>query len=224
MSSNSVEWSPDWRLNAGQVLDSAEAKRRLDYCLEWRAWLWRKPTLSLLHPFEQFRGKRVLEFGARYGRMSCLLAAAGAQVTGVDLFEEYIGRARQEAERWNLGDRVRFCTYDGNFSNLPQEKFDFIFSKSVLVVLDTRILPELFRELRNRLVPGGSALFLENANNWILDKYRRFILHRGDTCLQCANYGFYPQELNAIGQALGSAKFQRHLGLVWSIRAQVAGD
>src|SRR5262245_34894827 len=120
-------------LRPGETIDSDEASRRLDYCLEWRPWLWRQPAKQLLIPIERLRGQRILVIGGKSGRMSCLLAAAGAQVTAVDVWAEATERARTEAVRWGVSDRIDFITYDGDGRKLPPGPFDIIFTKSVLV-------------------------------------------------------------------------------------------
>lgn len=206
------------RLSPGEVLGTHAAMQRLDYCLEWRSWLWRKPAKSLLAPFERFRGKRVIEIGARFGKMSCLLASAGADVIGVDVASDAIEAARVEADRWGIADRARFEWYDGDGRHLPPGPFDFILSKSVLGMVRKDHLPDLLAQLRSRLAPGGEGLFLENANSRMLDLIRRHLLHRRETCWNDLHWGFHPANLSVIENAFGPLAVRRFHYLVWAIR------
>src|ERR1700730_12028734 len=61
-------------------------------------------------------GTRVLDVGCGVGRWSRLLAARGAQVTGVDLSPTMIAQARQRAAAEGVADRCRFQVQ--NLSNL----------------------------------------------------------------------------------------------------------
>src|SRR5438046_2158346 len=145
----------DWKLRAGQILDTRAGIERLDYCLEWRQWLWRRPATEALCPLERFQGSRILEFGCGSGRMSCLLAAGGAQVVGGDTNFQSILRAEGEAAAWGLEARVRFETYDGVPAHLPEGEYDVIFSKSALVRVPRVFLKGVLVELQRRLAPGG---------------------------------------------------------------------
>jgi len=219
MSATTTETLPFPRLKPGQILDTADALRRLDYCLEWRPWLWRQAAINLLSPFEQFRGKRVLEVGARFGKMSCLLASAGAIVTGMDVAADAIEKAKLEAARWGVDERVTFAAYDGDGRNLPPGPFDIIFSKSVLVLIRKDRLPDLLLQLRSRLAPGGAGLFLENANNWFLDLLRKHVVHRREKKWDLVHWGFYPENLSIVERAFGPLSVRRFNSIVWAIRS-----
>src|ERR1700732_1480074 len=57
-------------------------------------------------------GTRVLDVGCGVGRWSRLLAARGAQVTGVDLSPTMIHEARRRAAGAGLAERCRFLVQD----------------------------------------------------------------------------------------------------------------
>lgn len=210
---------PFSRVKPGEFLGTVAALERLDYCLEWRPWLWRRPAIHLLAPFERFREKRVLELGARFGRMSCLLASAGAAVNGVDVAGDAIQTARLEAARWGVEDRVRFDVYDGNGRNLPPGPFDVIFSKSVLGMVMKNKLPDLLSHLRSRLAPGGVGLFLENSNNRILEILRKHVIHRRERCWNDIHWGFYRSKLAIVERVFSPMNAKRFNFMVWAIRA-----
>jgi len=205
-------------LRPGESIDSAEAVRRLGYCLEWRPWLWRKPAKQLLLPIERFRGKRVLEIGGKSGRMSCLLAAAGGQVTAVDISADAIGRARAEAVRWGVADRIHFIAYDGDGRKLPPGPFDTIFTKSVLVMIYRDHLDTMLVELKRRLAPDGVGLFLENGTNRLVEWCRHSLLHRGDKSLPLRHWGFDRSHLKRVENVFGPLQTSLHYRLVWTIQ------
>jgi len=71
-----------------------------------------------------------------------------------------IKKARAEAPRWGLSDRVSFATYDGNGANIPGADYDYVFTKSVLVVVPD--VEGLLHQIRGTLKPGGELLSAEN--------------------------------------------------------------
>ncbi len=94
-------------------------------------------------------GKTVIDIGCGEGRFCRLLAGRGAAVTGVDLTEPLIERARAlggEAETYAVGDAE-------NLAGVPDASFDVAVSYIVLVdLLDyRRSVREAYRVLR----PGG---------------------------------------------------------------------
>lgn len=100
----------------------------------------------MLEALGDVRGKRVLDIGCGEGRFSRLLAGLGAEVTGLDLTEPLIERARDLAvggERYMVGDAE---TLEG----IADESFDIAVSYIVLVdLLDYRASIEAaYRVLR----------------------------------------------------------------------------
>ena len=103
----------------------------------------------MLDALGDVRGKRTLDIGCGEGRFSRLLTGLGAEVTGIDLTEPLIERARSLAvggERYVVGDAE---TLDG----IADGSFDIAVSYIVLVdLLDYRASIEAaYRVLR----PGG---------------------------------------------------------------------
>ena len=103
----------------------------------------------MLDALGNVRGKRALDIGCGEGRFSRLLAGLGAEVTGIDLTEPLIERARSLAvggDVYVMGDAE---TLDG----IADESFDLAVSYIVLVdLLDYRASIEAaYRVLK----PGG---------------------------------------------------------------------
>lgn len=72
-------------------------------------------------------GKKILHLQCHFGQDSLSLARMGAQVTGVDLSDKAIERARELAEKLNLEATFVCCDlYEA--PNVIEEKFDIVFT------------------------------------------------------------------------------------------------
>jgi 2-polyprenyl-3-methyl-5-hydroxy-6-metoxy-1,4-benzoquinol methylase len=102
-------------------------------------------------------GLRVLDVGCGEGRFAAALAAAGAQVTGIDVTEEPLRRARARHPELDL----RLLAHDSPWP-APDASFDAVWAGEVIEhVADTAAwLSELRRVLRS----GGSLLLSTPAN------------------------------------------------------------
>jgi hypothetical protein len=92
--------------------------------------------------------------------MSCLFGLLGATVVGVDLPHVSLNEAWSEVDRWNLQGRVSFHTYDGSPGHIPGGDYDYIFTKSVLVVIPE--LEDFLAGLAVKMTPNGELLAVEN--------------------------------------------------------------
>jgi SAM-dependent methyltransferase len=101
-------------------------------------------------------GARVLEIGAGTGWQARRLAAAGFDVTAIDVADSNYRSARV----WPIID------YDGQRIPAEDASFDVVFSSNVLEHVDDlrRFLPETARVLR----PGGRAVHLVPSATWRL--------------------------------------------------------
>ena len=101
-------------------------------------------------------GREVLDFGSGLGGVDVALARelGAASVVGVDVQAALVERARQQARRARVDDRVRFEVLSPE-SALPfaDASFDVAFSKDAIYHVDDR--PRLFAELHRVLRPGG---------------------------------------------------------------------
>jgi 2-polyprenyl-3-methyl-5-hydroxy-6-metoxy-1,4-benzoquinol methylase len=90
----------------------------------------RQPFDRLI-PFEQLRGKRVLEIGVGAGFHSELMARAGANVTGIDLTDAAVATARRRFELKGLDGR--FLQWDAEQPSTDfKAGFDFVWSWGVI--------------------------------------------------------------------------------------------
>ena len=104
-------------------------------------------------------GKKVLELGTGTGGTATLLAKRGASVVGIDLLPFRLSEAKVRASEHDVAESVNFALMDATHLAFPDNTFDFIISKSVLVFTEhTRTAKECYRVLK----PGGTAIFIEN--------------------------------------------------------------
>jgi 2-polyprenyl-3-methyl-5-hydroxy-6-metoxy-1,4-benzoquinol methylase len=124
---------------------------QLEQRLALRPWLDVRP------------GTRVLDVGCGVGRWSRLLAAQGAEVTGVDLSPTMIAQARERAAAQGLAERCRFQVQD--LSRLDVDgQFDVVLGVTVLQhILDPELLRAAVQRMAARLAPGGRMILLEAA-------------------------------------------------------------
>lgn len=120
------------------------------------------------------KGKKVLELGTGTGGTATMLAKQGASVVGIDLLPFRLGEAKERANQHDVADAVDFSLMDATQLAFPDNTFDFIISKSVLVFTEHA---QAAKECHRVLKPGGKAIFIENMRNhpmvWI---YRKLFL------------------------------------------------
>lgn len=104
-------------------------------------------------------GKKVLELGAGTGGTATLLAKRGASVVGIDLLPFRLAEAKERASEHNVAASVNFALMDAMHLAFPDNTFDFIISKSVLVFTEHA---QTAKECHRVLKPGGKAIFIEN--------------------------------------------------------------
>ena len=75
----------------------------LDYFVEWGGASWRHLIYHAIHNVlgeAYLRDKAVLDLGTRYGKMAVLFALFEANVTGLDIDEDSLHRARTLCMAW----------------------------------------------------------------------------------------------------------------------------
>lgn len=139
------------------------------------------------------QGKALLEIGCGDGTVSIRFAQAGAQVTAIDISGEMIERAKQNAKRTRVEDRIKLFHMSAEDLSFPDNSFDLIYGHSILHHLNLEIVTKhLVRLLR----PNGIAVFLEPLDyNPILNLFRRLTPHRRTPTEKPLNF----QQLEELG-------------------------
>lgn len=100
---------------------------------------------------------RVLDVGAGTGAMSLLASELGYDVTGVDLSEGMLARARRKADEDGLA--VTFAL--GSAAEPPPGPFDAVMERHVLWTIDDPVTA--LRGWRERVAPGGRLAVFEGS-------------------------------------------------------------
>jgi ubiquinone/menaquinone biosynthesis C-methylase UbiE len=125
-----------------------------DYARQSQQRYQLEPFIAGFAEFDRFRDRRVLEIGVGVGADHERFAAAGAELTGIDLTERAIEHARRRLALRGLDSDLR--TGNADTLPLPAESFDLVYSWGVLhhIAGDTR---DAIREILRVLKPGGEA-------------------------------------------------------------------
>lgn len=180
-----------------------EILEQFGYFTEWGGQSWERLCRAGIETLGDLRGREVLEIGARYGKMSVCFALLGANVVGIDISPEVLEKARSEAEKWGVQDRVDFFVYDGKLDQcepLAGRQFDVIFTKSVLIVMGPA-LPAFLRAMESLLKPTGRCIFVENRHGGPLFSLLRRV-HPDARKWVRRMYYFRPSDLIEIQEVL----------------------
>jgi ubiquinone/menaquinone biosynthesis C-methylase UbiE len=118
--------------------------------------------LEDLHLVQQFAarcGSPLLELGCGTGRLLLPLAAAGYEVTGVDLSSAMLEIARRKAQDQGLEGRVSLVQQDMRELDL-EDRYNMAFAaiNTFMSLADTRDQVAALTRIREHLVPGGLLL------------------------------------------------------------------
>lgn len=117
-------------------------------------------------------GERVLEIGCGVGATAVYLAREyGCQVSGVDISERMVQRAREHAQRRGVQQLTDFRTADMNKLPFPSNAFDAVFCESVLAFSKDK--PKAISEMARVTIPGGFVAI--NESLWLQEPSEELI-------------------------------------------------
>lgn len=118
------------------------------------------------------KGRRVLDYCCGEGATTLKLAEKGINVIGIDLSSESLKKAKEEAQKKGLNNRVSFLVMDGEKTEFEDNYFDLIICFGVLHHLDIR---KAYLELARILKKEGKVICTEPlVHNPIFQLYRKF--------------------------------------------------
>ena len=124
----------------------------------------RKATRELMESCKIDKSSYVLDIGSGVGITACLIAKEyGCRVTGIDLSDIMVKRARERAERKGVEDKVEFQTADAENLPFADNIFDAVVSESVNAFMNDK--QKAVNEYKRVLKPGGYAGF--NEVTWV---------------------------------------------------------
>lgn len=142
-----------------------------------RFFSWNMPLhdhrpFGRLFPYDDYRGKKVLEVGCGMGAMTMNWARAGAQMTAVDLTPTAVEQTRRRLEIFGLQAEVKQA--DGRKLPFEDGQFDYVYSWGVL-----HHSPDLERsiaELMRVVKPGGGfGVMLYHRHSFLYGYMVRFL-------------------------------------------------
>lgn len=128
-----------------------------------RRWIWRALGEFKRNDdqalYYDTAGKQVLDYGCGPGYLTNYLLGRGAvHVTGIDISDAEIERARERARADGVADRSTHLVADAHDLSFEDDAFDLIVGDSILHHLDLEVA---LKEIRRVLRPGGRAVFKE---------------------------------------------------------------
>lgn len=110
-------------------------------------------TQDLIRATGIVAGSRVLDVGSGIGGPARAFATRGAQVTAVDLTEEFVELARELNHACSLGERITSLCAPGEDTGLETASFDV--ATLLHVGMNLADKASVFAEVHRLLVPGG---------------------------------------------------------------------
>jgi len=130
---------------------------------------WETTSLERLLP-KAMRRKHALDIGCGIGRLTVLLAEAGAEVAALDLSPDMLARCRARARRRGVASRITSVRGSAHDLSGIEEKFDLITCFGLLEHLPARqrkaCLERAFGHLKKR---GRMFVVVNNKDNFFLN-------------------------------------------------------
>lgn len=138
---------------------SSYSDQNVEEMNNWKKEVWRELILKYA---PDKKCLRVLDVGTGPGFFAMNLALAGHEVTAVDITEDMLAHARQNAKAY--GAKVNYMLYDGIHLPLEDESIDLIVNRNVLWNM---LAPEaVMKEWKRVLSIGGRMVYFDA--NWYL--------------------------------------------------------
>lgn len=118
------------------------------------------------------KGKQVLDIGAGVGRISIMLAKAGAEIVAVDISKEMLKRLKRNAAKSNVSSRITTLQESSHEIPIQDRSFDIVTCLGLLEHLPEDIRAATVLEA-TRLVKRSGRIFMvvNNTENPLLSKH-----------------------------------------------------
>lgn len=136
------------------------------------------------------------------GVMALELARRGAQITGIDISDNQISAATEQAKRANLSDRCRFLVSGAESTGLPAATFDWVTAGQCWHWFDE---PKALAEADRLLKPGGLLVIAHfsylASHSEIARLSEELILQHNPGWEMANSSGIYPAQIQAVTDA-----------------------
>ena len=121
-------------------------------------------------------GQRILEVGVGTG-LSLPYFRADSQVTGIDISEEMLAKARHRVERERLSQVAGLHVMDAEHLDFEDNSFDAVLALYVASVVPNPA--EFAAEMRRVCIPGGTIVLVNHftSNKWALRFIEKRLAH-----------------------------------------------
>jgi ubiquinone/menaquinone biosynthesis C-methylase UbiE len=147
-------------LQEEQFIDAATARFYDEHSRRFMGSVYRSfvKKLSKVNP----TGNKVLDVGTGSGHLAIELAKAYPdwQITGIDVSEEMIKLAWENASRSSLNDKINFMVYSAEALPFANGDFDLVVSNASLHLWGNPL--KVFKEIARVTAPGGYCLLWDN--------------------------------------------------------------
>ena len=151
--------------------------------------------------------KRILDYGCGSGWMAIEFAKKGGGVVAVDLSGNLLRKAREDAVRNRVYDRMIFCQMDGEELGLKNCELDLAYGNAILHHID---LKEALNQIYYILKKGGIAYFIEPLGyNPLINIYRKFTPDKRTI----DEKPFTVKEINVIKKKFANYRFEYYFFL-----------
>lgn len=168
--------------------DSPESLKKFD---DWYFKFY--PYLETHIPFEQLKGKRVLDVGLGYGTVAQRIAASGADYHGLDIAQ---GPVNMATLRFSRGDYTARAV-QGSILEAPFEDAYFDWVAAIGCLHHTGNLAGAIREVHRVLKKGGQAMIMV----YSATSYRQFQEHFFATLKRLRSTPELPADIGATSGA-----------------------
>jgi 2-polyprenyl-3-methyl-5-hydroxy-6-metoxy-1,4-benzoquinol methylase len=122
----------------------------------------------VLSQIESIKNKNVLDLGCGAGEASVYFALNGANVFGIDISNNLLGKAKMLSEKYAV--KIKFSRMQSGNLDFKDDFFDIVYGNGILHHVD---IPSTLTEINRVLKPGGKAFFIEPLQyNPIINIYR----------------------------------------------------
>jgi len=139
--------------------EARESYDRISRFYDYTEGIFEKKSINIaLEHLNIKEGEVVLEIGFGTGNALIKIAECigkSGLVYGIDISPKMLEKTKRKINKLGLSDRIKFTSGDALKLSYPDKKFNAVFLSFTLELFDTPEIPEILKEIRRVLRPGG---------------------------------------------------------------------